>query len=348
MSAFQTHQGLASFINRLELEIKICRKEQPFEIVIPGTNEVMPDAEEVEPALPNSTPQPSTSSWRDTNQEENAYSGSRESDDMSEEPVPSASGESSGVRWSQPELTSSSSSQKSSEPNQDSDYTAQTPPSTSRDTGSDVAMEEGQENQEGQEEPWVPMPKIVKIFSDQETDNSESAMEVDEERKEPPPPVAPTPDPAPIEPQPGTSSSVPQYSSEFFERSPKIKESIDYSGNRWQAAKTGKTCLPQRAALIKSILNFLKKAIQDQAFSESMRTVMEGSLPSSLKHVISNSDYYGPSLFLLATDVVTVYIFQEPSLLFTLQDNYLTDVVLQALLVKEVCNDIVSWRVRFF
>ena len=26
---------------------------------------------------------------------------------------------------------------------------------------------------------------------------------------------------------------------------------------------------------------------------------MDGSLPSSLKHVISNAEYYGPSLFLL-------------------------------------------------
>lgn len=336
MSAFQTHQGLTSFISRLQLEVNICRKEQPFEIVIPGTNEAMPDAEEVEPAVPPiSTPEP-PSSWRNPNQDENPYSGSRESDDMSEEPAQSASGESSGVRWSQPELTSSSSSQKSSEPNHDSDYTAQTPPSTSRDTNSDIAMEEGQEGPEGQEgqETWV--PKIIKIFSSPETNNSESAMEVDEERKEPAPTTSQTPEVTPTEPQPGTSTAVTQFSTEFFERSPKIKESIDYSGNRWQDAKTGKTCLPQRAALIKSILNFLKKAIQDQAFSESMRTVMEGSLPSSLKHVISNSDYYGPSLFLLATDVVTVYIFQEPSLLFTLQDNYLTDVVLQALLVKEV------------
>ena len=38
----------------------------------------------------------------------------------------------------------------------------------------------------------------------------------------------------------------------------------------------------------------------------------------------------------LATDVVTVYVFQEPSLLSSLQDNGLTDVVLQALLVKDV------------
>ncbi|EEC02705.1 hypothetical protein IscW_ISCW017075 [Ixodes scapularis] len=69
---------------------------------------------------------------------------------------------------------------------------------------------------------------------------------------------------------------------------------------------------------------------------EPRRRVMDGSLPRSLKHIISNSEYYGPSLFLLATDVVTVYVFQEPSLLSSLQDNGLTDVVLHALLVKEV------------
>ena len=64
------------------------------------------------------------------------------------------------------------------------------------------------------------------------------------------------------------------------------------------------------------------------------RHVMDGSLPNSLKHIISNAEYYGPSLFLLATDVVTNYVFQEPSLLSSLQDNGLTDVVLHALLVR--------------
>ena len=98
----------------------------------------------------------------------------------------------------------------------------------------------------------------------------------------------------------------------------------------------GVTCLPQRAALLKSMLNFLKKAIQDPAVSDSIRHVMDGSLPSSLTHIISNAEYYGPSLFLLATDVVTAYVFQEPSLLSSLQDKGLTDVVLHALLVKDV------------
>jgi len=42
-------------------------------------------------------------------------------------------------------------------------------------------------------------------------------------------------------------------------------------------------------------------------------------------------------VFCLATGLVTVYVFQEPSLLSSLQDNGLTDVVLHALLVKDVC-----------
>ncbi|XP_010726382.2 E3 ubiquitin-protein ligase HUWE1-like, partial [Meleagris gallopavo] len=84
------------------------------------------------------------------------------------------------------------------------------------------------------------------------------------------------------------------------------------------------------------MLNFLKKAIQDPAFSDGIRHVMDGSLPTSLKHIISNAEYYGPSLFLLATEVVTVFVFQEPSLLSSLQDNGLTDVMLHALLIKDV------------
>lgn len=108
------------------------------------------------------------------------------------------------------------------------------------------------------------------------------------------------------------------------------------SGGFGQSKNCTRSCLPQRAALLKSMLNFLKKAIQDAAFSESIRHVMESSLPTSLRHIISNAEYYGPSLFLLATDVVTVYVFQEPSLLYSLQDSGLTDVVLQALLKKDV------------
>ena len=49
-------------------------------------------------------------------------------------------------------------------------------------------------------------------------------------------------------------------------------------------------------------------------FYSILRHVMEGSLPNSLKHIISNAEYYGPSLFLLATDVVTAYVFQVGSL----------------------------------
>ncbi|CAH1120985.1 unnamed protein product [Ceutorhynchus assimilis] len=96
------------------------------------------------------------------------------------------------------------------------------------------------------------------------------------------------------------------------------------------------SCLPQRAALLKSLLNFLKKAFQDAAFAESIRHLMESPLPSALKNIIANAEYYGPSLFLLATDVVTVYVYQEPTVLPALQDNGLTNIVLNSLLMKEV------------
>lgn len=126
----------------------------------------------------------------------------------------------------------------------------------------------------------------------------------------------------------------------------------------------GMQCIPQRAALLKSMLNFLKKAIQDPAFSDGIRhgeslestsllyrwtwdhtsctnlvyiccctshygsvvylcnwlfffffklQVMDGSLPTSLKHIISNAEYYGPSLFLLGEYTVTLFHFTEES-----------------------------------
>uniref|UniRef100_A0A2I3LIM7 HECT-type E3 ubiquitin transferase n=1 Tax=Papio anubis TaxID=9555 RepID=A0A2I3LIM7_PAPAN len=118
---------------------------------------------------------------------------------------------------------------------------------------------------------------------------------------------------------------------------PKIQRpSTTQEGEEMETDMDGAQCIPQRAALLKSMLNFLKKAIQDPAFSDGIRHVMDGSLPTSLKHIISNAEYYGPSLFLLATEVVTVFVFQEPSLLSSLQDNGLTDVMLHALLIKDV------------
>ncbi|XP_046406854.1 E3 ubiquitin-protein ligase HUWE1 isoform X2 [Ischnura elegans] len=211
MQAFQTHGGLTSFINRLEMEVGICRKEQPFEIKPPNAT-VTDD-----------------------------YDVNMHTDESS---LSAAQGEVvNGVK----------------EDNQ------------SRDHGR-----------------WL----------------GNHSMD-----------VVDVPGDAPIHVSVNTGkSSLPDYS----------------------AAKTGKTCLPQRAALLKSMLNFLKKAIQDSSFTDSIRHVMGESLPTSLKHIISNAEYYGPSLFLLATDIVTVFVFQEPSLLSSLQDNGLTDVVLHALLVKDV------------
>ncbi|KAM9829287.1 E3 ubiquitin-protein ligase HUWE1 isoform 7-T10 [Syngnathus typhle] len=159
--------------------------------------------------------------------------------------------------------------------------------------------------------PFVIKPKIRRPRPTVESEDMDTDMETSE--------VA-------MESSPGPSSSASR---------PEVEQSAPPSSAA-NTPRAGMQCIPQRAALLKSMLNFLKKAIQDPAFSDGIRHVMDGSLPTSLKHIISNAEYYGPSLFLLATEVVTVFVFQEPSLLSSLQDNGLTDVMLHALLIKDV------------
>nr|XP_031300998.1 E3 ubiquitin-protein ligase HUWE1 isoform X9 [Camelus dromedarius] len=165
--------------------------------------------------------------------------------------------------------------------------------------------------------PFVIKPKIQRPSTTQEGEEMETDMDVAD---------------VTMESSPGSSISMEHRLDVELRASSSSSTSIS-SG---PGPRPGVQCIPQRAALLKSMLNFLKKAIQDPAFSDGIRHVMDGSLPTSLKHIISNAEYYGPSLFLLATEVVTVFVFQEPSLLSSLQDNGLTDVMLHALLIKDV------------
>ncbi|XP_069896532.1 E3 ubiquitin-protein ligase HUWE1 isoform X9 [Dipodomys merriami] len=173
--------------------------------------------------------------------------------------------------------------------------------------------------------PFVIKPKIQRPTTTQEGEEMETDMDVTD---------------VTMESSPGSSLSVEnrldvELKTSSSNSTASISGSVAGPGHG-PGLRPGVQCIPQRAALLKSMLNFLKKAIQDPAFSDGIRHVMDGSLPTSLKHIISNAEYYGPSLFLLATEVVTVFVFQEPSLLSSLQDNGLTDVMLHALLIKDV------------
>ncbi|XP_019523681.1 PREDICTED: E3 ubiquitin-protein ligase HUWE1 isoform X10 [Hipposideros armiger] len=168
--------------------------------------------------------------------------------------------------------------------------------------------------------PFVIKPKIQRPSTTQEGEEMETDMDVAD---------------VTMESSPGSSISV-EHRLDVEIRASGSSSSTSICPGPGPGPRPGVQCIPQRAALLKSMLNFLKKAIQDPAFSDGIRHVMDGSLPTSLKHIISNAEYYGPSLFLLATEVVTVFVFQEPSLLSSLQDNGLTDVMLHALLIKDV------------
>ncbi|CAF4617801.1 unnamed protein product [Rotaria sp. Silwood1] len=132
---------------------------------------------------------------------------------------------------------------------------------------------------------------------------------------------------------PTLTATTPSHVSRDMDTSELLDENHELMPN---SPVPGLTCYHQRAALLKSILNYLKRAFTEPTMADTTRHIMDGSLPNSLKHIISNAEYYGPSLFHLATDVVTSFIFQEPSQLSSLQDNGLTDVLMHALLKKDV------------
>lgn len=128
--------------------------------------------------------------------------------------------------------------------------------------------------------PFVIKPKIQRPSTTQEGEEMETDVDVAD---------------VTMESSPGSSISMEHRLDVELRASSSSSTSIS-SG---PGPRPGVQCIPQRAALLKSMLNFLKKAIQDPAFSDGIRHVMDGSLPTSLKHIISNAEYYGPSLFLL-------------------------------------------------
>ena len=93
-------------------------------------------------------------------------------------------------------------------------------------------------------------------------------------------------------------------------------------------------CMPQRAALLKSILNFLKKCIDDNSNSHG-ENIMVTSLPKSLRHIISNCEYYGSSLYMLSLNLIQSYIQRDPSDLSCVQETGITDVIIQSIVVKD-------------
>ncbi|CAD5226865.1 unnamed protein product [Bursaphelenchus xylophilus] len=83
-----------------------------------------------------------------------------------------------------------------------------------------------------------------------------------------------------------------------------------------------------RSALIKSLLNFMKRAVVDSNYGNHVRTIMEGDLPKALVKIIENPQFFGASLLYCALDLPTVFIFQEPAQLNLLQDQGLSNAII--------------------
>lgn len=91
-------------------------------------------------------------------------------------------------------------------------------------------------------------------------------------------------------------------------------------------------CHPLRSTVIRGLLSFLRKATQYPSLSETIRPMMQSTeFIQAVKHLISNPDFYGSTVFAYAIDMVSLYVHHEPSLLSTLQENGLAGVMLKSL-----------------
>ncbi|TMS38017.1 hypothetical protein L596_004833 [Steinernema carpocapsae] len=90
-------------------------------------------------------------------------------------------------------------------------------------------------------------------------------------------------------------------------------------------------CNHQRAALMKSLLNFLKQSVSDAHFADACRPMMDGDLPECLNEILDNANFFGGSLFYNAVCLITSFVYQEPTKLTVLQDKGVCDAVMRGM-----------------
>lgn len=88
-------------------------------------------------------------------------------------------------------------------------------------------------------------------------------------------------------------------------------------------------CHHHRSALIKSLLNFLKRTVVDSIYINHSRRIMEGELPAALMHIFKLPAFYGSSLIHCALELTTVFIYQEPAQLNLIHDSKLSDTIIE-------------------
>uniref|UniRef100_A0A8R1EHP3 DUF913 domain-containing protein n=1 Tax=Caenorhabditis japonica TaxID=281687 RepID=A0A8R1EHP3_CAEJA len=108
-----------------------------------------------------------------------------------------------------------------------------------------------------------------------------------------------------------------------------------YGGPWEQVQHNGTSCHQQRSGLIKGLLTFIKRAIGDVQLQDVMRHLMGGDLPEALMHILSNAEYYSPSLFHQSAHLITNFVYQFPDELSSLQRRHVPYVIFQSLLRKE-------------
>ncbi|KAI9321546.1 hypothetical protein BX666DRAFT_2072991 [Dichotomocladium elegans] len=110
----------------------------------------------------------------------------------------------------------------------------------------------------------------------------------------------------------------------------RIKESVGSKTVGVQAAP-GALAPHDRISAIKAMLKFLLRMMEAVGTADSLRNLIESSVPQSLLHIISHPRIYGASVLTIAINTMTTFIHSEPTSLSILQEAKLPQAFLETI-----------------
>ncbi|KAG8879106.1 hypothetical protein FRB97_002021 [Tulasnella sp. 331] len=86
-----------------------------------------------------------------------------------------------------------------------------------------------------------------------------------------------------------------------------------------------------RSSLLKHLLRSMHRMMQASGASEGLRTLIDSSLPKSIKKIMENRVTFGPPIFSIAINLMSLFVHNEPSTLTVLQEMHLPTVFYDAI-----------------
>ncbi|KAG8907932.1 hypothetical protein FRB99_001440 [Tulasnella sp. 403] len=86
-----------------------------------------------------------------------------------------------------------------------------------------------------------------------------------------------------------------------------------------------------RASVLKHLLRSMHRMMQASGTSEGLRTLIDSSLPNSVKNIMAHRIIFGPAIFSIAINLMSIFVHTEPTSLAILQEAHIPETFYDAI-----------------